>query len=302
MPSTRRPILVTGPHRSGTTWTGRLLASCRGVRYVHEPFALGRRACPCGFEPHVWFETVTDLNRDAVRRHFSHFIETPVHAYNVVSYWRDSGRGHGMKRYSRAAVRSLRGMRPFARILFKDPIALFAAEWLAREFSMQVVITTREPLGFAGSVRRLGWRHPFKHFVAQRSLMEGELAPFAERIRRAARDEPSFEEGVSLLWSALTHHALQLHSALPGSSLLSLDEIASDPSEAMGPVIDRLELAPRAATLRLLSAKRRDPRRAWQHLDERETRYIRSATEEVMAELRRARGEVERPHELHPVG
>ncbi|HUH21151.1 MAG TPA: hypothetical protein VLZ09_04715, partial [Gaiellaceae bacterium] len=36
--SAKRPILVTGAHRSGTTWVGKMLALAPGVGYVHEPF------------------------------------------------------------------------------------------------------------------------------------------------------------------------------------------------------------------------------------------------------------------------
>ena len=32
------PILVTGAHRSGTTWVGKMLALAPGVAYLHEPF------------------------------------------------------------------------------------------------------------------------------------------------------------------------------------------------------------------------------------------------------------------------
>jgi hypothetical protein len=32
------PILVTGAHRSGTTWVGKMLALAPGVAYIHEPF------------------------------------------------------------------------------------------------------------------------------------------------------------------------------------------------------------------------------------------------------------------------
>lgn len=33
-----RPILVTGVHRSGTMWAGRMLGLPRGIGYIHEPF------------------------------------------------------------------------------------------------------------------------------------------------------------------------------------------------------------------------------------------------------------------------
>ena len=38
MTSSAKPILVTGAHRSGTTWVGKMLALAPGVGYVHEPF------------------------------------------------------------------------------------------------------------------------------------------------------------------------------------------------------------------------------------------------------------------------
>ena len=37
--SSARPILVTGAHRSGTTWIGKMLALAPGVGYIHEPFS-----------------------------------------------------------------------------------------------------------------------------------------------------------------------------------------------------------------------------------------------------------------------
>src|SRR5882672_1880226 len=33
-----RPILVTGAHRSGSTWVGRMIARSPTIRYIHEPF------------------------------------------------------------------------------------------------------------------------------------------------------------------------------------------------------------------------------------------------------------------------
>jgi len=34
----RKPILVTGSHRSGTTWAGRSLVLAPNTAYIHEPF------------------------------------------------------------------------------------------------------------------------------------------------------------------------------------------------------------------------------------------------------------------------
>ncbi|HET7483187.1 MAG TPA: sulfotransferase family protein, partial [Actinomycetota bacterium] len=37
------PIVVTGSHRSGTTWVGRIMALSRGTGYIHEPLNPSRR-------------------------------------------------------------------------------------------------------------------------------------------------------------------------------------------------------------------------------------------------------------------
>jgi len=34
----QKPILVTGSHRSGTTWAGKMISACPNVGYIHEPF------------------------------------------------------------------------------------------------------------------------------------------------------------------------------------------------------------------------------------------------------------------------
>src|SRR5687767_8168951 len=44
----RGGVLVTGSHRSGTTWVGRMLALARRTCYLHEPFK------PGWDPPYVW--------------------------------------------------------------------------------------------------------------------------------------------------------------------------------------------------------------------------------------------------------
>src|SRR4051794_11323656 len=41
-------VLVTGSHRSGTTWVGRMIAAAPGTCYLHEPFK------PRWDPPYVW--------------------------------------------------------------------------------------------------------------------------------------------------------------------------------------------------------------------------------------------------------
>src|SRR5690349_22863624 len=113
----QRPILVTGSHRSGSTWVGKMIASHPRVAYVEEPFnAHVRPECPVR---HMW-HLVTEED------------EGPFRAYvDRLLAFRDGAGRHGLADAAFGTLldlwRRLRGARP----LLKDPIALFSAEWLA---------------------------------------------------------------------------------------------------------------------------------------------------------------------------
>jgi hypothetical protein len=64
----RKPILVTGSHRSGTTWVGRIIASSPSVAYIHEPFHIRHDpdVCPARFDH--WFTYVCEENEDQYRK------------------------------------------------------------------------------------------------------------------------------------------------------------------------------------------------------------------------------------------
>ena len=56
MPS---PILVTGSHRSGTTWVSWMLSQAPQVTYVYEPFSVGNSK---GISNPYWYPYITNEN------------------------------------------------------------------------------------------------------------------------------------------------------------------------------------------------------------------------------------------------
>jgi hypothetical protein len=70
-PRRRRPVLVTGAHRSGTTWVGRMLDLSPGVGYINEPFNPHHAPgiCACRFP--LWFQYVNRENEHLFRPHLS---------------------------------------------------------------------------------------------------------------------------------------------------------------------------------------------------------------------------------------
>src|SRR5262249_49063494 len=116
-----RPILVTGSHRSGSTWVGKMIASHPRVAYVEEPFnAHGRAECPVR---HMW-HLITDQDEAAFRAYVGGVLKFR-HPWGAALRGRPSPR-----RLAGAAFgsllglwRRLRGARP----LLKDPVGPFSA-------------------------------------------------------------------------------------------------------------------------------------------------------------------------------
>ena len=60
--SKAKPILVTGSHRCGSTWIGKVIATSPSVDYIHEPFNGMCRPGKCSVKfPHT-FTYITDNN------------------------------------------------------------------------------------------------------------------------------------------------------------------------------------------------------------------------------------------------
>lgn len=195
-----KPILVTGAHRSGTTWVGRMLALAPGVGYIHEPFNPFTSPGISGARFERFYTLVSAEDEGAYLPHLS---RTLAFDYGVGRQLRAIRKPADVARSFRDAAAFARARRRHLRPLVKDPIALLSAEWLAERFEMTVVVTIRHPAAFAGSLMRFGYRHDFAGFAADRRLVEGVLAPFAEEIRGQAAQPASPLEEAALLWRIL---------------------------------------------------------------------------------------------------
>ena len=231
-----RPILVTGSHRSGSTWVGRMIASHPGVGYVHEPFNPGLRpACPVG---HQWHHVTA---ADAAQ--FTAYLR-PLLEFRH-GWWQDVRARPGPRRLAGATLRALeawRLLRRGARPLLKDPIALFSAEWLAETFDMDVVVVIRHPAAFAGSLKRVASYFPFRSLLGQPRLLETLLAPFADEIRRLQERPPDIVEHAALTWRIIHHVILGYRLHHPDWLFVRHEELSLRPLREFRALFGRLGL------------------------------------------------------------
>jgi Sulfotransferase family len=299
MPEVGAPILVTGSHRSGTTWVGRMLALSTGVGYVHEPFF--PRRWPGWLReplPHV-YQYISAENEEP----YAGLIE------DVLAF-RYPLRGLFKVRTARQAFQVAEEV-PFslwyrlrtARPLLKDPFALMAAEWLAERYGVEVVVMIRHPAAFVGSLIRLDWpRFDFRNWTEQPLFMRDLAGPFEAEIRTfAAREGDPIDEAI-LLWN-VTHHVIGgYRDRHPDWSFVRHEDLAEEPVKSLRALYERLGLrwdtVAEAAIVRSSSDEdrgevpaylhrtvRRDSRAArwtWLHrLTVEEQGRIREGTEEV---------------------
>lgn len=182
-----KPILVTGAHRSGTTWVGKIIANSPSIRYIHEPFNIDYS--PCKVRPNYWFQYITLENEDFIYEQIKQMV-TPKNPLKK-------------NKSIKQRVKFFKYDQKKQRVLIKDPIALFSAEWLAARFNMDVVIMIRHPAAFVDSLREQNWTHDFTHFLNQPLLMKEHLSSFKEEIIKFKKKKYDIIDQAILLWKLI---------------------------------------------------------------------------------------------------
>lgn len=166
-----RSILVTGSHRSGTTWLAKMLCLAQGTKFIDEPFNLNEGMYRLDGKARNWYTYPPDLGEKITSEAFAKVLSKRAKHYFP----------GGMKSLFRRDMRD-------QRLVVKDPIAAFASEWLADRFPMDVIVIVRHPAAFTASLKRLGWHFSFDQIIAQEKLLNEVLKPYKSEILANPKD------------------------------------------------------------------------------------------------------------------
>jgi len=245
----RNPILVTGAPRSGTTWVGKMLALAPGVAYIHEPFNPATQPGISGAAFERFFTYVTEANEG---RYAGSLERTLAFRYD----WRAQSR---RTRNARDAAHALGVAAAFARAragraraLVKDPIAIFSTEWLARRYGMDVVLTVRNPLAFAASIKRLRWGHRFELWLADDALSRDHLDGFEPEVRELAERPQDLVTQAILLWRIFYRTVARFRSEHPEWIVVRHEDLSREPLAGFEALFGKLGLELDAATRRAI--------------------------------------------------
>jgi glutaredoxin-related protein len=174
------PILVTGAHRTGTTWVGRMLAADALTAYISEPLNVLHR--PGIFRARVphWYQYICDENESEYLSAFQELLDFDYHLWDEIRSIRSFKDFLRMGRDFRIFSN---GLMNGQRVLIKDPFAVFSAPWLAKRLNCRVVITVRHPAAFANSLKRLNWPFDFNDLLDQSWLMKDNLELYRDEMK-----------------------------------------------------------------------------------------------------------------------
>jgi hypothetical protein len=221
-----RPILVTGAHRSGTTWIGKMLALDPSTAYISEPLNVRHRPGVFRVPVHRWYQYICDDNENEFLPAFNELLEFEYHL------WKEIRSIRSLKDFLRMG-RDFRifyyGLEEGRRALVKDPFAVFSTEWFARKLNFQIVISVRHPLAFVSSLKRLNWSFDFQDLLNQPLLMRDHLESHRSQME-SAQAKDVIEQG-ALLWKMIYQavHAKRTRSLTPDFILVRHEDLSRDP-------------------------------------------------------------------------
>jgi len=200
------PILVTGTHRSGTTWVGKMLAADAMTAYISEPLNVLHRPGVFRAKVKYWYPYICEENESEYIPAFEELLEFDYHLWDEIRSIRSR---RDVLRMGRDFLIFYNGLMRGQRLLLKDPFAVFSTPWFAKRLNCNVVITVRHPAAFASSLKRLNWPFDFQDLLAQPLLMRDYLEPYREQMQSVKQDDVIGQ--AALLWRLIygAVHALQ---------------------------------------------------------------------------------------------
>lgn len=220
-----RPILITGVHRSGTSWVGRMLAAGGQAALINEPF---NRSHPTG----VMRAPVRSLYAYVCDENETEYLvpmrETLAYRYH---YWAQftSHPAKDLPRAARDAIGFLRGRLARRRPLVKDPFAVLSIPWFAERLHCQVVVVVRHPLAFASSLKRLGWSFDFGDLLGQPLLMKRLLSSFRGELERMQSEPGDVISQASLLWRVIYATVARYRATDPQLTVVRHEDLSLHP-------------------------------------------------------------------------
>jgi len=221
-----RPILVSGAHRSGTTWVGKMLAASDQVGYISEPLNVWHRPGVMRTPVKYWYTYICEDNEEVYRKSFEETISFQYHPMKEIQSLRSV---KDIIRMGRDWNTFTRGRINQQRALVKDPFAVFSSLWFFKRLGCDVVITVRHPAAFVSSIKRLNWPFDFSDLLKQPYLIRDLLSPFHSELEEMAESPGDVIERSCFLWRLIYSVVAKFQEQQQDFLVVRHEDIARNP-------------------------------------------------------------------------
>jgi hypothetical protein len=227
--TTPHPLLVTGAHRSGTTWVGKMLAQGGDFAYISEPLNMWHRPGVMRAPVEHWYTYICTDNEARYLPALQETIDLKYHLSREILSLRSA---KDLGRMLRDGSIFMRGRLSGQHALLKDPFAVFCAPWFAENLNCQVVVTVRHPAAFASSLKRLGWTFNFRHLLIQPELMRDHLEPYRTAMEVANLNTGDLILRAALLWRMIYAVVWEYSQDTPKIQVVRHEDLSMEPLAA----------------------------------------------------------------------
>jgi hypothetical protein len=218
------PVLVTGMHRSGTTWVGKMLAADALTAYISEPLNMLHR--PGVFHAKVphWYQYVCEENEDKYLLAFQELLDFDYHLWDEIRSLRSR---RDFLRMGRDFAIFYNGLMRGQRVLIKDPFAVFSVLWFVKKLDCKIIITVRHPAAVTSSLKRLNWPFEFQDLLDQPLLMRDQLEPYRDQMQAIKAGDVIGQS--ALLWNLIYRSVHSAHQQNPKFIIVRHEDLSRDP-------------------------------------------------------------------------
>lgn|GEM_PF-3287045 len=194
----KKPVLVTGNKRTGTTYVGRVICRHDEFSYIHEPFSIDtgmkgvKHMFPYSSNLEGYYgkllESILNLNT-------SYKYSPPLDRGKIAGIVKKIIGGSADWRWWLYKYYNKYN----SRMLIKDPFSSLLSHLYIKEYGIKVICMVRHPYAFYYSNKRLGWDFNPNSFIEQNTLLED----YFEEEVRYFKNDLEYSERLALLWRCI---------------------------------------------------------------------------------------------------
>ncbi len=234
------PILVTGAHRSGSTWAGNMISAPPNIAYVNEPFNILYKPGSCRPHFQYWYTYVNEENESSHYKYIKNCIEYKPHQFRKAL---KHGSLSDLPRLTKFQIECLKARLLNKRPLVKDPLAVFSSEWLAERFDMDVVILIRHPAAFVGSLKVADWPFQFSNILNQTLLIEKHFSMYEAEIKDFVENDHDLIDQAILLWNLVYSMVLKFQKKYRDDWIfIKHEDLSRDPLKEFKKIYNKLDI------------------------------------------------------------